>query len=163
METVEQELARVGVPRPVSFSWPGNHFGPEMVAELRRRGYRYGRRGPQPEPVEMPVLGSGPLYEPGRHDPLLIPTGGLAVPEWTLDDFRRIVERAGPGRIMVLQFHGVPDLAHPFCTTPPERFAEFMDWLYQEQYHVIAMRDLAALADAGEVSDDPMLRTRFYR
>ena len=33
---VESALKNVGVPKPVSFAWPGNRFGPEGVAEIGR-------------------------------------------------------------------------------------------------------------------------------
>jgi len=160
---VEKALADVGVPRPVSFSWPGNHFGPETLAELRKRGYRFARRGPQPEPPQGPVIGMGPLYDPLGNDPLLIPSAGLAVPEWTIEDFRAIVDRARDGKIAVLQFHGVPDGAHPYCSTPPERFREFVDYLSREKFHVLAMRDLARYLDPHALPNDPLAKERFFR
>lgn len=139
---VENELARVGVPKPVSFAFSGNGFGPEAVRALAAAGYRFGRRGMQPE-VEYGKVEPGPLYEPGKHHPLLIPTSGDGYPGWTLEHFRRVVDRAGPGRIVVLQFHGVPDPKHPWVHTPPERFREYMRYLKEGGFEVIAMRDLA--------------------
>jgi peptidoglycan/xylan/chitin deacetylase (PgdA/CDA1 family) len=160
---VDEELAKVGVSRPVSFSWPGNHFGPEAVAVLRHQRYRFARRGPMPEPPAGSVAGLGPLYDPRRHDPLLVPSSGLAVPEWTLADFRAVVDRARDGKIAVLQFHGVPDGAHPFCSTPPDRFRQFVDYLSQDNFHVIAMRDLAKYVDWDALPSDPMAARRFFR
>ncbi|MEK7833879.1 MAG: polysaccharide deacetylase family protein, partial [Acidobacteriota bacterium] len=49
LELVEKELAKVGVPKPVSFAWCGNAFGPEALEQLRRRGYVVARRGMQPD------------------------------------------------------------------------------------------------------------------
>lgn len=105
---VENELAKAGVAKPVSFAWCGNRFGPEALARLRALGYRYARRGLSPE-FDDHAVGIGPTYDPARHDPLLIPTTGNAVPGWDLDHFRRVLDRAGEG-IVVLQFHGVPDI-----------------------------------------------------
>ena len=51
--------------------------------------------------------------------------------------------QARAGRIAVLQFHGVPDREHPWVHTRPERFEEFMRYLYTNTYKVIALRDLA--------------------
>lgn len=158
-EKVESALAEEGVPRCVSVGWPGSHFGPEAVAELRRLGYRFGRRGMQPG---MEADG-GPLYEPGKHDPLLIPTTGSAGPAWTLDHLRAAVDRVSRGKIAVLMFHGVPDGAHPFCSTPPERFEEFMDYLDKEGFTVIALRDLERYITPGPVPEDPAATTRFFR
>ena len=39
LRMVEKELARVGVPKPVSFAWCGNKFGPEAIEQLRGAGY----------------------------------------------------------------------------------------------------------------------------
>jgi hypothetical protein len=103
----------------------------------------------------------GPLYEPGVHDPLLVPTSGDAYPEWTLDHFRKVVDRAADGRIVVLQFHGVPDIAHPWVHTEPQKFRSFMQYLKDEGFRVIAMRDLAAHAPAEPVDSDPMVAARY--
>src|SRR5262245_37027761 len=46
---VETELSGAGVPRPVSFAWCGNAFGPEALQVLRDRGFQFARRGMQPE------------------------------------------------------------------------------------------------------------------
>lgn len=157
---VEAELARVGVPRPVSFAWPGNAFGPEALAELRKAGYRYARRGMQPEkPYGKMQL--GPLFEPKVYDPLMIPTSGDAYPEWTLDYFRTVVDRARDGKIAVVQFHGVPDIAHPWVHTPPERFKEYMDYLKQGGFHVIALRDVGRYIDPKFIVNDPMTAQRY--
>src|SRR5579872_7219292 len=37
---VENELKKVGVPRPLSFAWSGNNFGPEALKTLGDCGYR---------------------------------------------------------------------------------------------------------------------------
>ncbi len=54
--TMGRELAKVdsallanGVPRPVSVGYPGNHFAPGTVEKIRSLGYRFARRGMQPE------------------------------------------------------------------------------------------------------------------
>lgn len=163
IQEVEAELAKVGVPRPVSFSWPGNHFGPEAVKRLRELGYLFGRRGTLPDiPENLPVVGMGPIYEIGCHDPLLIPSGGLSVPDWTLEDFQKVVEPAREhGRIVVLQFHGTPDGAHPFCSTPAAEFTRFVEYLALENFTVIAMRDLARYMEPEPCPEDPMGQTLF--
>jgi len=157
---VEHELAKVGVECPVSFCWPGNQFGPEALAVLRDVGYKFARRGPWPDIPSGAIGGMGPLYDPHRHDPLLIPSSGLATPELTPDDFRIIVDRAKEGKIVVFQFHGVPDDRHPFCSMPLVRFREFMDYLSENDYCVIALRDVDRYIDPSSVTDDPIARER---
>jgi len=157
---VERELEKVGVPRPVSFGWCGNAFGPESVAVLQARGYRFARRGMQPE-VPYGLAETGPAYVPSRHHPLLIPTTGDAYPNWTPEHFRTVLAQALPGQVAVLQFHGVPDLAHPWVHTPPERFREYLAILKAERFRVLALRDLAPYVDLTSPPNDPMLRARF--
>jgi len=145
---VEYKLRKVGVPKPISFAWPGNSFCIEGVQVLEKCGYQLARRGMQPE---MPYgrIEIGPLYEPERHHRLLIPTTGDAYPDWTLDHFKELVNTWKPGQPVILQFHGVPDITHPWVHTPPERFIEYMDYLKAEGFNVIAMRDLLPVAAAN--------------
>jgi len=157
---VENELAALGVPKPVSFAWCGNAFSPEAVEVLAQRGFQFARRGMQPEVAYGKSL-PGPLYDPAVHHPLLIPSAGDAYPSWTLDDFRRAVDRAKDGQIAVVQFHGVPDVAHPWVHTPPERFAEYMRYLKEHGFNVIALRDLARYVDPAARPDDAMRRARY--
>jgi len=159
LKQVEAELARVGVPKPVSFAWPGNSFGPESLAVLREAGYLFARRGMQPE-IKYGEIVPGPLYDVAMHDPLLIPTGGDGYPGWTLEHFKEVVERARNGKIVVLQFHGVPDEAHPWVNTPLERFREYMAYLKQEGFHCIALRDVGRFIDRAKLPIDPVAQMR---
>ena len=156
---VENELDRVKVPRPVSFAWPGNSIGPEALAVLRAAGYQYARRGMQPE-VKYGEIEPGPLYDPASHDPLLIPTSGDAYPGWTLEHFQRVVDRARDGKIVVLQFHGVPDEVHPWVDMQPKLFGECMRYLKENGYRCIALRDVARYIDRDRRPDDPVARMR---
>ncbi len=155
---VENELAKVEVPRPVSFAYCGNHFGPEAVRTLEELGFQFARRGMQPE-IPYGTLGIGPAFEPARHHPLLIPTTADAYPDWTLDHFREVIAGAQPGTFVVLQFHGVPDEAHPWVHTPPEMFRQYMQHLKEEGYRGIAMRELEPFLDRENLPQDP-LRTQ---
>lgn len=156
---VENELARVRVPRPTSFAWCGNTFGPEAIDVLRAKGFRFARRGEMPEaPYGKLVVGAA--YDPRRHHPLLVPTTGDAYPDWNLDHFKKVMREARDGRVVVLQFHGVPDIAHPWVHTPPERFREYMRYLKDEGFRVIALRDLEEFADLANPPADPLLKVR---
>src|SRR5206468_748744 len=89
------------------------------IAEINELGYEIARRGEQPE-AHYGTLEFGATYDPKRHHPLLIPTTGDAYPNWTLEHFQQVVARATNGQAVVLQFHGSPDIAHPWVHTPPE-------------------------------------------
>lgn len=156
---VEKELAKVGVPKPVSFAWCGNGFGPEAIDQLRQRGYLAARRGMQPE-IPYGQIQVGPLLDVKKHHPLLIPTSGDAYPAWTFEHFKKVLASAKPNEIVVLQFHGVPDVAHPWVHTPPEAFREYMHYLKQNGYRTLALRDLLKYYDSSQLPDDPLLKTR---
>lgn len=159
LELVEKELAKVGVPKPVSFAWCGNAFGPEAIEELRRRGYTVARRGMQPD-IPYGAIQVGPSVDVKKHHPLLIPTTGDAYPAWTFDHFKKVLSSAKPNEIVVLQFHGVPDVKHPWVHTPPEAFREYLQYLKQNGYRTIAMRDLMQYYNAAQLPDDPLLKAR---
>jgi peptidoglycan/xylan/chitin deacetylase (PgdA/CDA1 family) len=159
LELVEKELAKVGVPKPVSFAWCGNGFGPEALEQLQRRGYLVARRGMQPE-VPYGAIQVGPTLQVKNHHPLLIPTTGDAYPDWTFEHFKKVMASAKPGEITVLQFHGVPDEKHPWVNTPPAAFREYMMYLKQNGYHAIALRDLLPYYDSTQLPADPLLKTR---
>jgi peptidoglycan/xylan/chitin deacetylase (PgdA/CDA1 family) len=143
-----------GIPAPVSFAWPGNSFDPAAFAVLKANGIHFARRGGSPEYDYKE--GRGFAYEPGLDHPLLIPSAGDARPEWTIANFIAAVEQARRGRIAVLQFHGVPDKAHPWVHTPPEQFEAYMKHLSHNGYHVIALRDLAKYVDPNVTPSQPL-------
>ena len=136
------------MPRTTVFAFPGNGIDSGALPILKSLGFKFARRGGAPEfPYKE---GRGFAYEPGRDHPLLIPSAGDARPDWTLDDFKRAVDQARRGRIAVLQFHGVPDLAHPWVHSPVERFREYMQYLADHHFQVIALGDLERYVDPSE-------------
>ncbi len=153
VEAINDRCTEFGIPRTTSFGYPGNAIDPGGLPILEELGFKFARRGGAPEyPYKE---GKGFAYEPGLDHPLLIPSAGDGRPEWTLDDFKRAVEQARYGRIAVLQFHGVPDLAHPWVHSPVERFEEYMQYLADNHFQVIAMRDLAKYVDPQIKPRDP--------
>lgn len=153
IQAINDRCEQYGIPRPTSFAYPGNAIAVGALKALKELGIVFARRGGAPEhPYED---GKGFAYEPGLDHPLLIPSAGDARPHWELADFRRAVEQAKFGRIAVLQFHGVPDRAHAWVHTPRERFEEYMAWLSENAYTVIALRDLADYIDPRITPNNP--------
>jgi len=153
LRAIDQRCFDHGIPKPTSFAWPGNALAPEALVVLRHHGIRFARRGGAPEyPYEE---GRGCAYEPGLDHPLLVPSAGDARPSWTLEDFARAVQQAADGRIAVLQFHGVPEGEHPWVHTPRERFEEYMRYLHDNGYRVVALRDLGRWVDADALPEEP--------
>jgi len=154
IEHINTRCSEHGIPKPVSFAYPGNAIHPAALSVLREAGITWARRGAQPEFAYE--SGRGVAYDPNEDDPLLIPTAGDARPDWTLENLKQAVAGARDGRIAVLQFHGAPDLEHPWVHTPPERFAEYMRWLKDNGYHAIALRDLSKYIDPADAPLEPM-------
>jgi peptidoglycan/xylan/chitin deacetylase (PgdA/CDA1 family) len=142
-----------GIPRPVSFAYPGNAIhksGPNLLGEL---GFTWARRGGAPEfPYED---GRGSSFVSGKDHTRLLPSAGDARPHWTLDDFKRALNTAQDGSIPIIQFHGVPDRDHPWVSTRPEMFEAYMNHLEQENYTVLALKDLASQVDVQNQPEDP--------
>src|SRR5438093_4831512 len=57
------ERTNAKVPRPISFAYCGNTFGPEGVQRLIELGYKFARRGEQPE-AHYGTLEIGATYDP---------------------------------------------------------------------------------------------------
>lgn len=142
LSSINDTCKSYGIPCPVSFAYPGNFIDTGALSILKKAGFMWGRRGNIPE-LSGGEDGRGFFYEPYADDPLLIPSSGIALPAWTLDDFKTAVAGAKNGKVAVLQFHGVPDTEHPWVNTTEEQFRLYMEYLYKEKYEVIALRDLA--------------------
>jgi peptidoglycan/xylan/chitin deacetylase (PgdA/CDA1 family) len=150
---INQRCAEHGIPKPVSFAYPGNSIHPGALPILRELGFKFARRGAQPEFAYE--TGRGIPYEPRGDHPLLIPTTGDARPTWTLENLKQAAVQARDGRIAVLQFHGVPDHEHPWVNTPLERFVEYLTWLKSNGYQCIALGDLARFVDPDDLPAEP--------
>ena len=160
IEAINQRCAQYGIPRPISFAYPGNGIHTNAFPYLKALGIKFARRGGSPEhPYEE---GNGFAFEPGKDHPLLIPSAGDARPKWTITNFVRAVNQATNGNIAVIQFHGVPDRDHPWVHTPEDSFKEYMRYLKTNSFTVIALRDLAKYMDNTWYPPDPnaIIQTR---
>src|SRR4051812_6796672 len=63
LEAIDARCLAHGIPRPVSFAYPGNALDREVLPILRGRGIRFARRGGAPE--YSYEQGRGFAYEPG--------------------------------------------------------------------------------------------------
>jgi peptidoglycan/xylan/chitin deacetylase (PgdA/CDA1 family) len=145
VRAINAQCKKHGIPTTVSFAYPGNAIHKSALPILKELDIKFARRGGSPEyPYKE---GRGFAYEPGLDHPLLMPSAGDARPAWKMDDFKRAVGQARHGKIVVLQFHGVPDTAHDWVTTSRKQFEEYMKYLADQRFKVIAMRDLSRYVD----------------
>ncbi len=128
---VERKCVELEMPRPTAFAYPAYVNTPESLRILRERGYRFARAG------------DSRTYDPVVDDPLLIPSfSTTGVNENAAQRVMAALRQATGGKIVVLTIHGVPDGAHPQVTTSPELFERYLQFLADEKYTVLAMRDL---------------------
>ncbi len=153
LDAINRQCKQHGIPPTVSFAYPGNATTPAAFDILREHGIKFARRGGAPEhPYET---GQGFAYEPGLDHPLLLPSAGDARPDWELADFVQAAQKAKHGRVAILQFHGAPDTAHSWVSTPTARFESYMRYLAGNGYTVIALRDLERYVDPSIAPRDP--------
>lgn len=150
---IDARCQRYGITKPVTFAYPGNSITKEALTVLKDHGIRFARRGGSPEHPYKD--GKGFAYEPALDHPLLVPTAGDARPHWNLDNLKAAVSQAKHGKIVVLQFHGVPDTAHNWVSTVKDQFESYLKYLADEQCTVISLRDLANYVDPTVVPSDP--------
>ena len=154
LEYIENRCKEYGIAIPKTFCYPGFRFDLNAVQVLREKRYLFARRGVFPEYEYNREGARGPAYEPAEDDPLLIPCTGFSGPDWGFDDFLWALEQGGAGKIPVFCFHGVPDLDHPWVNTNASVFKKYMNYLRDNDYTVIAMRDLIKYVDPSKYPED---------
>lgn len=128
LEFIEQRCKEYGITPPTTFAYPSCHVNEQAFPVLRRKGYRLAR------------VGGSLAYRPGQDNPLLVPSFPVHGEDPQL--FYAAVAQAEPGVIPVLMFHGIPEYTHPWVNTPPALFEEYVRYLAENRFEVIAMRDL---------------------
>ncbi|WP_120271338.1 polysaccharide deacetylase family protein [Mangrovibacterium diazotrophicum] len=125
---IDNKCDSMGVLKPEDFAYPGYGLNQSAFAILEEEGYNFARAG-----------GSRP-YNPLTDHPLLLPS--WATNSENKADIMDAFALAKDGQIVVLTIHGVPDAEHPWVTTPPELFEGYLKYLSENDFEVIAMRDL---------------------
>ena len=65
------------------------------------------------------------------------------------------MRQATGGKIVVITFHGVPDMEHPAVGLEPATFKEMMQYLKDNHYKAIALRNLAEYIDPAKAAKLP--------
>ena len=151
---MEQSCLAHGIAKPLTYCYPGGHHSRVAVEALHDAGYLFARRCTSPEHIDHAEGAFGRTYVPGEDHPLLIPVAGIGGASWDLGDLCAAVSNASDGTIAVICLHGVPD-DHAFCSTEPALFERFVTYLADNDYTVIALRDLARYVDPWERPADP--------
>lgn len=129
------------IARPTTFCWPIYTTSKAFSNMLDERGYLFARSGGR---NDRP-------YRPTLENPFETPSFTM-VASTPLETFTSAAKRATRGRIPIYTFHGVPDIEHPGISVEPARFEQMMNFLKDNHYTVIAMRDIARYVDSKKAA-----------
>ena len=137
--SLDDDLQANGVPKPTTVAWPVFAVNINTYPELAKNGYIFGRGGHNrpyrptvDNPFDIPCLGSG-----------------------TVEEFVKSVRQATGGKIVVIIYHGVPDIEHAAVSLDPAIFKAQMQYLKDNHYKVVALRDLAEYIDPAKAAKLP--------
>ena len=119
-------LAENGVPKPVSFAYPGGPYAENAVLVLKKYGFAAART-------------TGNIaWIPAKGDLMQIPCYPLQ--KNNLLGFYSCTSQADETKVPVLLYHGVPDPVHDWVDSSPEFFEACMDYLYKNDFRVVSMK-----------------------
>lgn len=145
----DELLAHDVLPRPTTVCWPLYAAGWSFCPDLEKMGYTFGRGGYEQRP-----------YLPTMDNPFNVPSYTLN-DGVTMEAFVKIVRRAVNGKVIVLTYHGVPDMEHPAVSVKAESFKEQMQYLKANNYKAIPLRDMAEYIDPVKAAKLPQKSPEF--
>jgi len=128
IDSIEQKCEKYGIPKPINFAYPGCITDSAAAEVLKKKGYVWARTC------------ENKTWNPADCDPMLIP--GFSTNGEDSAKIFNFIRQAKKGEIIVLLFHGVPDNVHPWVNLKLELFEAYMKYLYDNNYKVIALRDV---------------------
>jgi peptidoglycan-N-acetylglucosamine deacetylase len=139
---IEHKCDSMHVRKPVTFAYPGYDLNMDVLTLLKKRGYEFARAG------------GSRAYDPLADYPLLIPSWAMTADNKA--EIMKAFEEARNGKIVVLTIHGVPDAEHPWVTTPPQLFKEYLQYLSDEHFTVISLKELESYVNFREAMNIPV-------
>ncbi|WP_317164231.1 polysaccharide deacetylase family protein [Algibacter sp. L3A6] len=126
---IENKCDSLDIETPTNFAYPGYALNSEVLEFLEEKKYVFARAG------------GSRVYDPLEDHPFLVPS-------WAADASNKIeimasFNEAKKGKIVVLTLHGVPDIEHPWVSTPTKLFKEYLQYLHENKFKVISLRDLS--------------------
>lgn len=136
IEYIEEKMDSLDMENPTSFAYPGYSMSEMVLDVLEEKNYLMARAG------------GSRAYDPLSDHPYLLPS-------WATDDTNEhlifdALKKAKDGKVVILTIHGVPDLEHPWVTTSPELFDRYLDFLSNQGYLVLSLKDLKEYIDFEE-------------
>ena len=139
---MEDQVLAHGGPLMTTLCWPIYAVNWDDCPKLSAHGYTFGRGG-----HERP-------YRPTVDNPFDVPSFSVhdGVP---VENFIKQAQQACNGRVVCFCFHGVPDMEHPPVSLKPSTFKAMMQYLKDNNYQCIAMRDLTQYIDPVKAAKLP--------
>jgi peptidoglycan/xylan/chitin deacetylase (PgdA/CDA1 family) len=127
---IDEKCKAFGIPKPISLAYPGNRHDTISQRVIKEMGYQFARAG-------------GAQYYKVNED------SKLAIPSYTVISSDKYKERTMKALqdlkgedVLVLTFHGVPDVLDPDYSTSIDFLKEILQYLKEKKFKVIAMRNL---------------------
>lgn len=127
---IDEKCKEFGIPKPIALAYPGNRYDTISQRVLKEMGYRFARTG-------------GAKYYKVNED------SKLAIPSYTVissDKYKTRTMKALKDlkgeEVLVLTFHGVPDILHPDYSTSIDFLKEILQYLKENNIRVMAMKNL---------------------
>ncbi len=136
LDYIENKFDSLGIKKSLNFAYPGYDFNLSVLETLKEKGYKFGRSG------------GSRAYDPLTDNPLLVPSWATNATNKEL--IMSTFNEAQNGKIVVLTIHGVPDIEHPWVNTPPELFKEYLQYLSDNKFKVISLKDLNSYINVNE-------------
>ena len=127
---IEDKCKEFGIPKPISLAYPGNRNDSISQRIVKEMGYQYARAG------------GVKYYYPDKDNNLAIPSFTVISSDKYKERTLKALKDIKEDEILVLTFHGVPDVLDPDYSTSIDFLKEILIYLKEHHYEGIAMRDL---------------------
>ena len=131
---IEEKCDSLEISKPSNFAYPGYGLDAQSLEFLKEKDYVFARAG------------GSRSYDPLSDHPYLLPS--WATDETNKEQIYESFEKAKNGKIVILTIHGVPDIEHPWVNTPPKLFEEYLQYLSDNNFTVISMKQLEDYIDS---------------
>ena len=131
---IDRRCEEYGIPKPITFGYPGGGCTKHMEELLRAEGYRWGRGELTGE--ERQLLGSAP-YDPYLDTPMIVPN----VAAMSEDSVKELLDATEGGKVLLMVQHEVTHMMGPMS------YEELIRAIYDNGGQCITFRDLEEYVD----------------
>ncbi|SHG82870.1 Peptidoglycan/xylan/chitin deacetylase, PgdA/CDA1 family [Flavobacterium fluvii] len=127
---IEEKCKEFGIPKPISLAYPGNRNDSISQRVLKEMGYQFARAG------------DAKYYKVNEDLKLAIPSYTVISSDKYKTRTMKALQDLKGDDVLVLTFHGVPDILHPDYSTSIDFLKEILQYLKENNFRVIEMRNL---------------------